>query len=89
MNEWVSLLGGGVLLSFGAEWFVGGASALARSLRVPQILVGLTVVAYGTSAPEIIVGVQAARAPGMETSRSATSSARTSSTSASSSASRR
>lgn len=62
MNEWVSLLGGGVLLYFGAEWFVGGASALALSLRVPQILVGLTVVAYGTSAPEIIVGVQAARA---------------------------
>jgi cation:H+ antiporter len=41
---------------------VGGASALALALRVPQILVGLTVVAYGTSAPEIIVGVQAAGA---------------------------
>lgn len=56
------LLGGGLLLYFGAEWFVGGASGLALKLRVPQILVGLTVVAYGTSAPEIIVGVQAARA---------------------------
>lgn len=62
MNEWVSLIGGGLLLYFGAEWFVGGASALALSLRVPQILVGLTVVAYGTSAPEIIVGIQAAGA---------------------------
>ncbi len=51
-----------MLLYFGAEWFVGGASALALALRVPQLLVGLTVVAYGTSAPEIIVGVQAARA---------------------------
>lgn len=60
MGEWVQLLGGGLLLYFGAEWFVGGASALALALRVPQILVGLTVVAYGTSAPEIIVGVQAA-----------------------------
>lgn len=61
MNHWVQLIGGGVLLYFGAEWFVGGASRLALGLRVPQILVGLTVVAYGTSAPEIIVCVQAAR----------------------------
>lgn len=62
MNHWLQLIGGGLFLYFGAEWFVGGASALALALRVPQILVGLTVVAYGTSAPEIIVGVQAARA---------------------------
>jgi cation:H+ antiporter len=62
LNEWIQLLGGGLLLYFGAEWFVGGASALALALRVPQLLVGLTVVAYGTSAPEIIVGVQAASA---------------------------
>lgn len=61
MNPWIQLAGGGVLLYFGAEWFVGGASALALALRVPQILVGLTVVSYGTSAPEVIVGVQAAR----------------------------
>lgn len=61
MNHWVQLIGGGLLLYFGAEWFVGGASRLALGLRVPQILVGLTVVAYGTSAPEIIVCVQAAR----------------------------
>lgn len=62
MSEWIQLLGGGLLLYFGAEWFVGGASALALALRVPQLLVGLTVVAYGTSAPEIIVGVEAASA---------------------------
>lgn len=62
MNEWLQLIGGGLLLYFGAEWFVGGASALALALRVRQILVGLTVVAYGTSAPEIIVGIQAASA---------------------------
>lgn len=54
------LLGGGVMLYLGAEWLVGGASALALAMRVPQLLVGLTVVAYGTSAPEVIVGVQAA-----------------------------
>lgn len=62
MTDWALLAGGGLLLYWGAEWFVGGASALALALRVPQLLVGLTVVAYGTSAPEIIVGVQAARA---------------------------
>jgi cation:H+ antiporter len=60
VNDWIQLLGGGLLLYFGAEWFVGGATALALALRVPQLLVGLTIVAYGTSAPEIIVGVQAA-----------------------------
>ena len=47
------LLGGGVLHYFGAEWMVGGASGLARRLGVPQLLVGITVVAYGTSAPEV------------------------------------
>lgn len=61
MTDWLHLLGGGLLLYFGAEWFVGGASALALALRVPQLLVGLTVVAYGTSAPEVIVGIEAAR----------------------------
>lgn len=54
------LLAGGVLLYFGAEWLVSGASRLALSLKVPQLIVGLTVVAYGTSAPEVIVSVQAA-----------------------------
>ena len=62
MTDWMQLVGGGVLLYFGAEWFVGGASALALALRIPQILIGLTVVAYGTSAPEVVVGIEAASA---------------------------
>lgn len=62
MSELALLVVGGALLYFGAEWFVSGASALALALRVPQLIVGLTVVAYGTSAPEVIVGVQAAQA---------------------------
>lgn len=62
MNNWVLMIGGAVLLYLGAEWFVAGASRLALALRIPQLLVGLTVVAYGTSAPEVIVGVQAAAA---------------------------
>jgi cation:H+ antiporter len=56
------LLGGGVLLYFGAEWLVGGSAQLARSFGISALLVGLTVVAYGTSTPEIVVGVQAAAA---------------------------
>lgn len=60
MIDFALLIGGGVLLYFGAEWLVGGAAGLARSLRVPSLLIGLTVVAYGTSAPEIVVGIQAA-----------------------------
>lgn len=60
--QWSELIGGGLLLYFGAEWFVAGASALALSLRIPELLIGLTVVAYGTSAPEIIVGAEAAAA---------------------------
>jgi Ca2+/Na+ antiporter len=61
-SEGARVVIGGLLLYFGAEWFVAGASALALALRIPELLVGLTVVAYGTSAPEIIVGVEAAAA---------------------------
>ncbi len=62
MTEWIQVVSGGLLLYFGAEWFVGGASSLALALRIPKVLIGLSVVAYGTSAPEIIVGVRAASA---------------------------
>lgn len=48
-----------VLLYLGAEWLVGGAAGLARSFGVKPLLVGLTVVAYGTSAPELVVGISA------------------------------
>lgn len=53
------LLGGGALY-WGAEWLVEGASQIAQALGVPPLLVGLTVVAYGTSAPEMAVSVTAA-----------------------------
>jgi cation:H+ antiporter len=47
------------LLYFGAEWLVGGAAGLARSYGIRQLIIGLTVVSYGTSAPELVVGVSA------------------------------
>ncbi len=53
------LLIGLVLLYFGAEWLVGGAAGLARSFGIRPLIVGLTVVAYGTSAPELVVGISA------------------------------
>lgn len=48
-----------VILYFGADWLVAGASSLAVRLGIPVIVVGLTVVAYGTSAPELVVSLQA------------------------------
>ncbi|MBN2310414.1 MAG: calcium/sodium antiporter [Candidatus Hydrogenedentes bacterium] len=51
------LVAGFVLLVKGADWLVKSASALARSLGVSDLVVGLTVVAFGTSAPELVVSV--------------------------------
>lgn len=51
------LFGGIALLSAGAEWLVRGSAALALSLRVSSLVVGLTVVAFGTSAPELVVSI--------------------------------
>jgi cation:H+ antiporter len=45
------------MLYYGAEWLVKGSSSLARSLGVTPIVIGLTVVAFGTSAPELVVSV--------------------------------
>jgi cation:H+ antiporter len=72
MTDVVFLGIGLVLLYFGAEWLVAGAAGLARSLGVQPLLVGLTVVAYGTSAPELVVGVSAGLQGGRARSRSRT-----------------
>jgi cation:H+ antiporter len=53
------LVGIGVLY-FGADWLVQGSSRLAAGLGVPPIVVGLTVVSFGTSAPELVVSLMAA-----------------------------
>ena len=59
----VLLLGiaGAVMLCFGADGLVRGGAALARAVGVPALVIGLTVVAFGTSAPELVVSVDAAR----------------------------
>lgn len=54
------LIAGIVLLYFGAEGLVSGSSSLARRLSLTPLVIGLTVVAFGTSMPELVVSVGAA-----------------------------
>lgn len=54
------LLGGFLLLVWGADRLVAGASALARNLGVSPLIIGLTIIAFGTSAPELVVSAVAA-----------------------------
>src|SRR5262245_26560168 len=54
------LLGGLVLLVGGAQVMIRGATALATAFRVPPVVIGLTVVAFGTNAPELVVNCTAA-----------------------------
>lgn len=53
------LVAGFVLLIKGADYFVDGASSTALNFKIPKILIGLTIVAFGTSAPELAVSIQA------------------------------
>lgn len=56
---YVLLLVGFVLLIKGADFFVEASSSVAKVLRVPSIIIGLTIVAFGTSAPELAVSTTA------------------------------
>jgi len=53
------LLGFGLLVK-GADWFVEGAGGIAQKMKIPQLVIGLTIVAMGTSAPEAAVSINAA-----------------------------
>lgn len=59
---WIFLVVGLVLLVVGADLLVKGAARLAGSFGIPALVIGLTVVAFGTSAPELAVSVKAAYA---------------------------
>lgn len=59
---WVFFVGGLILLILGAEWLVRGASRLAAKVGISPLVIGLTVVAFGTSSPEMAVSVQSALA---------------------------
>ena len=51
---------GFVMLIKGADWFVDGAAGIASKLGIPQLIIGLTIVAMGTSAPEAAVSISSA-----------------------------
>lgn len=57
--DFIVLLAGFILLVWGADRFVEGASALAKTVGIPPLIIGLTVVAFGTSAPELTVSATA------------------------------
>jgi len=57
--SWIALIGGLVLLTAGGEFLVSGAGKLAKRLGMSSLLIGLTVVAFGTSMPELFVGLMA------------------------------
>jgi cation:H+ antiporter len=59
LPTWLSFPLGFALLILGAEWLVRGASRLAGSFGISPLIIGLTVVAFGTSAPELAVSVDA------------------------------
>lgn len=60
MTSFIWLIIGFALLVWGADRFVDGACAVARKLGIPSVIVGLTIVAMGTSAPELSVSLTAA-----------------------------
>ncbi len=55
--QYFLLVAGFAMLYYGAEWLVKGSASLARSLGITPVVIGLTVVAFGTSAPELVVSV--------------------------------
>ena len=60
MTDYLLLLVGLALLLFGGDLLVRGAVGLAEKLLVPPLIVGLTIVSFGTSAPELFISVEAA-----------------------------
>jgi cation:H+ antiporter len=59
---------GMVLLVKGADWFVDGASSIAKTLKIPSLIIGLTLVSMGTSAPEAAVSITSAIGKNVEMS---------------------
>ncbi len=58
--DYLLLIVGFAFLVKGADWFVDGSCSIARILKVPSVIIGLTIVAMGTSAPETSVSISAA-----------------------------
>ena len=54
------LIGGLILILLGANGLTDGSASVAKRFRIPPIVIGLTIVAFGTSAPELTVSVSSA-----------------------------
>jgi cation:H+ antiporter len=59
MVTYVLFAAGFLLLVKGADWLVDGASAIGRKARIPEMVIGLTIVSFGTSLPELLVTTMA------------------------------
>lgn len=59
IKDFLILIIGFVILIKGADFFVAGASGIAERFRIPPIIIGLTIVAFGTSAPEAAISISA------------------------------
>ena len=55
--SYILLVIGFIFLIKGADLFVDGASSIAKTLKIPSLIIGLTIVAFGTSAPEAAVSI--------------------------------
>lgn len=64
MIDYLLIIAGFTLLIFGANFLVDGSSGLAKRFNVSNLIIGLTVVAFGTSAPELVINLVAAINPG-------------------------
>ncbi len=64
MIDYLLITAGFILLIFGANFLVDGSSGLAKRFNVSNLIIGLTVVAFGTSAPELVINLFAAINPG-------------------------
>ena len=60
--QWLILIAGLALIVFGAEWLVNGASGIARRAGLSEFVIGLTIVGFGTSCPELVVSLTGALA---------------------------
>ena len=57
MLTYILFVSGFVLLIYGATWLVDGSASLAKKYNIPNIVIGLTIVALGTSSPELVVNL--------------------------------
>ncbi len=55
----VTILAGFIILIWSADLFVDGAASIAENMGMPPIIIGMTIVSLGTSAPEVLVSINA------------------------------